>query len=67
MPVVSKAQLGAMHAAKEGNSTLGIPSAVGAEFVRSSHGKDLKHLPERKHAKQYHLHKRGHGLQRANR
>jgi hypothetical protein len=57
MPVVSKAQLGAMQAAKEGKSTLGIPAKVGAEFIAASHGKDLKHLPEHKKARQYHLKK----------
>ena len=33
MPIVSQAQRGAMYAAKEGKSTLGIPQSVGAEFV----------------------------------
>jgi hypothetical protein len=33
MPIVSQAQRGAMYAAKAGNSTLGIPQSVGAEFV----------------------------------
>lgn len=46
MPPVSKAQTRAMYAAKEGNSTLGIPKSVGAEFT-----KDVpKNLPE--HVKQ---------------
>jgi hypothetical protein len=57
MPVVSKAQLGAMHAAKEGHSTLGIPAKVGAEFVKASHGQKLDKLPEHKKARQYHLKK----------
>jgi hypothetical protein len=30
----SKAQRGAMYAAAEGKSTLGIPKKVGAEFVK---------------------------------
>lgn len=33
MPIVSQAQRGAMYAAAKGNSTLGIPKSVGAEFV----------------------------------
>lgn len=45
MPVVSDAQRGAMYAAKEGHSTLGIPQKVGAEFIAASHG--IKNLPER--------------------
>lgn len=41
MPPVSEAQRKAMWAAKEGRSTLGIPRAVGAEFVGKD--ADLKH------------------------
>lgn len=33
MPIVSQAQRGAMYAAKEGKSTIGIPQSVGADFV----------------------------------
>lgn len=33
MPAVSKKQFAAMEAAKHGNSTLGIPQAVGAEYA----------------------------------
>lgn len=44
MPVVSLAQLRAMHAADEGHSTLGIPPSVGHEFVQATHG--TQHLPE---------------------
>lgn len=33
MPPLSQAQRGAMYAAKEGKSTLGIPKSVGKEFV----------------------------------
>jgi hypothetical protein len=33
MPLVSQAQRGAMYAAAEGKSTLGIPKKVGQEFV----------------------------------
>jgi hypothetical protein len=46
MPIQSKAQMRAMHTAKEGKSTLGIPKDVGAEFVSS--GKAKENLPERK-------------------
>jgi hypothetical protein len=35
-----------MHAAAEGESTLGIPVKVGKEFVRAQHGHSLKGLPE---------------------
>ena len=45
--MVSKRQNAAMHAAKEGHSTLGIPQSVGAEFVKASHGQDIKKLPQR--------------------
>jgi hypothetical protein len=36
MPAVSQAQLRAMYAAKAGNSTLGIPAKVGADFVAAT-------------------------------
>lgn len=48
MPFKSKAQAGAMHAAAEGNSTLGIPKAVGKEFVHAGHGQEVGKLPARK-------------------
>jgi hypothetical protein len=35
MPIKSQAQRGAMYAAAQGKSTLGIPKSVGAEFVKS--------------------------------
>jgi len=35
MPIKSKAQQGAMYAAAEGKSTLGIHKKVGKEFVKS--------------------------------
>ena len=35
MPIQSKAQQGAMYAAAEGKSTLGIPKKVGKEFVKA--------------------------------
>jgi hypothetical protein len=46
MPVVSKAQNAAMHAAATGKSTLGIPAKVGKEFVRASVGTRVKRLPK---------------------
>jgi hypothetical protein len=47
MPVVSKAQNAAMHAAAEGRSTLGIPASVGKDFVNASKGESVKSLPNR--------------------
>ena len=35
MPIKSQAQRGAMYAAAQGKSTLGIPKSVGKEFVAS--------------------------------
>lgn len=55
MPMKSKAQSAAMHAAEEGHSTLGIPKSVGKKFVKASHGQKVKKLP--KHVKS--AHKRG--------
>jgi hypothetical protein len=51
MPVVSKAQNAAMHAAEQGKSTLGIPAKVGKEFVEASHGMKVGKLPEHVRAK----------------
>lgn len=51
MPMKSKAQNRAMHAAAEGKSTLGIPKKVGKEFVNAQHGKSVKSLPTRKKKK----------------
>lgn len=48
MPMLSKAQNAAMHAAAEGESTIGIPKSVGQEFVQASHGENVKALPEHK-------------------
>ena len=45
MPIVSKAQQGAMYAAAEGKSTLGIPKAVGQKFVAA--GPAAPKLPQR--------------------
>lgn len=44
MPIESKAQAGAMYAAAQGKSTLGIPKKVGKEFVAA--GKAQPKLPE---------------------
>jgi hypothetical protein len=41
MPMRSQAQRGAMYAAAAGNSTLGIPQAVGQEFAESDVGGKL--------------------------
>ena len=46
MPYVSEAQRRAMYAAKAGNSTLGIPKKIGADFVAA--GPASGKLPERK-------------------
>jgi hypothetical protein len=37
----SEAQRGAMYAAKEGNSTIGIPQKVGAKFAKHDQGGKL--------------------------
>ena len=47
MPVVSKAQNAAMHAAASGHSTLGIPKKVGQEFTADQTPGSVKSLPER--------------------
>ena len=47
MPPVSEKQRRAMFAAKEGRSTLGIPRAVGREFIAADKGGKL---PLRKRA-----------------
>jgi len=46
MPMKSKAQNRAMHAAAEGHSKLGIPKKVGKKFVYAEQGKSVKRLPE---------------------
>jgi hypothetical protein len=46
-PMQSKAQNAAMHAAASGNSTLGIPKSVGADFVNASHGENVSALPQK--------------------
>lgn len=45
MPIKSKAQERAMHAAAAGKSTLDIPKKVGKEFIAAGPAK--KNLPER--------------------
>lgn len=50
MPMKSKAQSAAMHAAAQGNSTIGIPAKVGKEFVQAAHGQKVGKLPEHKHS-----------------
>ena len=45
MPIVSRAQNAAMHAAAAGKSTLGIPKKVGAEFVAAG-PKKMGMLPQ---------------------
>lgn len=47
MPVLSKAQLGAMAAAAHGKSTLGIPKKVGKEFLTATPKGSTKNLPKR--------------------
>ena len=46
MPVVSKAQNAAMHAAIAGHSTLGIPKSVGADFIAATPPGSVKKLPQ---------------------
>lgn len=47
MPMKSKAQAAAMHAAAAGNSTIGIPAKVGKKFVKESHGQSVYKLPRK--------------------
>lgn len=51
MPVVSRAQNAAMHAAAQSKSTIGIPRSVGAEFTAGQSKGALKGLPEHVKAK----------------
>lgn len=46
MPVRSKAQNAAMHAAAEGKSTLNIPKSVGEEFIADQAPGSVKRLPD---------------------
>lgn len=49
MPPVSQAQRKAMFAAKSGNSTLGIPQSVGADFANADPGGALpEYAPPKK-------------------
>jgi hypothetical protein len=47
MPMKSKQQNKAMHAAAEGHSNIGIPQSVGKKFVKEQHGKSVKNLPKK--------------------
>lgn len=47
MPIVSKDQNAAMHAAAEGHSTLGIPKSVGAEYVAAGLKTGYSKLPQK--------------------
>jgi hypothetical protein len=54
MPDVSQRQRRAMFAAKEGNSTLGIPKSVGADFIAADAAAGNPKLPKKanpEHAK----------------
>ncbi len=59
MPMESKAQNAAMHAAAEGKSTLGIPKKVGQKFVNESHGQKVKRLPMHKRKQMKKMMRRG--------
>lgn len=49
MPPKSEAQRGAMYAAAQGKSTIGIPKKVGKEFVKADKGGKLpKRVKSRK-------------------
>ena len=49
MPTVSRAQRGAMYAAKEGKSTLGIPKSIGEDYIAADKARGPVKLPERVH------------------
>lgn len=49
MPSVSRRQQRAMFAAKEGESTIGIPQKVGADFAAADQARGPKKLPETAH------------------
>jgi hypothetical protein len=51
MPDVSQKQRGAMFAAKAGNSRLGIPPKVGADFVAADKAAGNPRLPKKAPAK----------------
>jgi hypothetical protein len=51
MPMRSKAQSAAMHAAAAGHSTIGIPAKVAQKFVAESHGQNISKLPQHKKPK----------------
>jgi hypothetical protein len=64
MPSVSRAQQAAMHAAAAGNSTIGIPQSVGAEFSAADHERGPTKLPERapKKKSDFHTAMQHHGV-----
>lgn len=47
MPMKSKAQAKAMHAAASGKGKAGIPRKVAQEYVAKSKGQSMKKLPKR--------------------
>lgn len=59
MPSVSKAQNGAMQAAKDGKSTLGIPKEVGEGFADAQTPGSVKKLPATKNPRVDKLRARG--------
>jgi hypothetical protein len=66
MPSVSRAQQAAMHAAAAGNSTIGIPQSVGADFAAADHARGPAKLPERvgKKKSDFHTAMQHHGVTR---
>lgn len=65
MPPRSQAQARAMYAAASGNSTIGIPKKVGAEFTADVQPGQIKALPKRAKAKKSRSHKNGQVSERA--
>jgi len=61
MPDVSERQRRAMFAAKEGNSTLGIPKKVGAEHIAADKAAGNPKLPKKAHNPE-HARKLAHAL-----
>jgi len=65
MPPRSQAQARAMFAAASGNSTIGIPKKVGAEFTEDLKPGSVKDLPKRAKPKKTRSHKNGQISERA--
>jgi len=65
LPVVSQKQNAAMHAAAQGQSSLGIPASVGREFVDASQGEKVSELPEYVQAQKGHRSKTRRGRKKA--